>query len=54
MPFGARRLLELAFDAISDSGIDTRGRRVGCFMSGNNDMDDWVCCERHFEFELAD
>ncbi|KAJ6455209.1 hypothetical protein C8R45DRAFT_846044, partial [Mycena sanguinolenta] len=34
MPFTARRLLELSFEALSDSGIDYRGRQIGCFMSG--------------------
>ncbi|KAJ7200302.1 hypothetical protein GGX14DRAFT_572065 [Mycena pura] len=34
MPFTARRLMELSFEALSDSGIDYRRQRVGCFMSG--------------------
>lgn len=37
MPFAARRLLELAFSAIQDSGIECIGQNIGCFMSGNND-----------------
>ncbi|KAF7333968.1 Polyketide synthase [Mycena sanguinolenta] len=34
MPFTARRLLELSFEALADSGIDYRGKQIGCFMSG--------------------
>ncbi|KAJ7195057.1 hypothetical protein GGX14DRAFT_677404 [Mycena pura] len=34
-PYGARRLLDLSFQALQDSGIDTRRRNIGCFMSGN-------------------
>ncbi|KAJ7609191.1 hypothetical protein DFH06DRAFT_1247461 [Mycena polygramma] len=34
MPFTTRRLIELSFDALSDSGIDYRKRKIGCFMSG--------------------
>jgi acyl transferase domain-containing protein len=38
MPNSARRLMELSFRALLDSGIQTRGQSVGCFMSGNNDV----------------
>ncbi|KAJ6555282.1 hypothetical protein B0H10DRAFT_2201676 [Mycena sp. CBHHK59/15] len=36
MPFTARRLMELSFDALSDSGVDYRRKKVGCFMSGTS------------------
>ncbi|KAF8180698.1 hypothetical protein K438DRAFT_1976521 [Mycena galopus ATCC 62051] len=39
MPFTARRLLELSFEALSDSGIDYRGKQVGCFMTGPNNFE---------------
>ncbi|KAJ7659556.1 hypothetical protein DFH06DRAFT_1402502 [Mycena polygramma] len=35
IPYSARRLLDLSFKALLDSGIDYRGKRIGCFMSGN-------------------
>ncbi|KAF7359785.1 Polyketide synthase [Mycena venus] len=34
-PYCARRLLDLSFQALLDSGIDSRRRNIGCFMSGN-------------------
>ncbi|KAF7377231.1 Ketoacyl-synt-domain-containing protein [Mycena sanguinolenta] len=34
-PYCARRLLDLSFQALFDSGIDSRRRNIGCFMSGN-------------------
>ncbi|KIK61181.1 hypothetical protein GYMLUDRAFT_225393 [Collybiopsis luxurians FD-317 M1] len=40
MPPAARRLLELSFIAMQDSGIECSGRSIGCFMSGNNDLED--------------
>ncbi|KAK7452697.1 Mycolipanoate synthase [Stygiomarasmius scandens] len=36
MPVSARKLLELSFLALLDSGIDYRTRNIGCFMSGIN------------------
>ncbi len=39
MPNSARRLMELSFDALRDAGIRTRGEAIGCFVSGNNDLD---------------
>lgn len=33
MAVGTRRLIELSFLALLDSGIDYRGRNVGSFMS---------------------
>lgn len=39
MPNSARRLMELSFRALLDAGIQTRGQSIGCFMSGNNDLD---------------
>lgn len=42
MPNSARRLMELSFYALRDAGIQTRGQAIGCFMSGNNDLD-MVC-----------
>jgi acyl transferase domain-containing protein len=38
MPNSARRLMELSFRALLDSGIQTREQSIGCFMSGNNDL----------------
>ncbi|KAJ7672416.1 hypothetical protein DFH06DRAFT_1363281 [Mycena polygramma] len=35
MPLSARRLMELSIHALADSGIESRGQRIGCFMSGN-------------------
>ncbi|KZT62761.1 hypothetical protein CALCODRAFT_477 [Calocera cornea HHB12733] len=32
----SRKLIELAFVALQDAGIDYRGKRMGCFMSGIN------------------
>ncbi|KAJ7622564.1 hypothetical protein DFH06DRAFT_1482051 [Mycena polygramma] len=37
MPFAARRLTEIAFRALSDSGIDYRNQPIGCFTSGSSD-----------------
>ncbi|CCL98280.1 uncharacterized protein FIBRA_00274 [Fibroporia radiculosa] len=34
MPLSTRRLLETTFLALLDSGIDYRGKNVGCYMSG--------------------
>jgi acyl transferase domain-containing protein len=34
-PYSARRLLDLAFQALQDSGIEYRGQKIGCFVSGN-------------------
>ena len=34
MPLSTRKLLETAFLSLQDSGIDYRGKNVGCFMSG--------------------
>ena len=34
MALSARKLLELSFLALLDSGIDYRGKNVGCYMSG--------------------
>lgn len=39
MPHSARRLMELSFHALRDAGIQTREQAIGCFMSGNNDLD---------------
>ncbi|KAF5356753.1 hypothetical protein D9756_006516 [Leucocoprinus leucothites] len=39
MPNSARRLMELSFYALQDAGVQTRGQAIGCFMSGNNDLD---------------
>lgn len=33
MTVGTRKLIELAFLALMDSGIDYRGRNVGCYAS---------------------
>ncbi|KAJ7879268.1 hypothetical protein B0H14DRAFT_2341509, partial [Mycena olivaceomarginata] len=34
MPFTARRLMELSFEALADSGVDYRRQKVGCFVTG--------------------
>lgn len=34
MAVSTRKLIELAFLALLDSGIDYRSKNVGCFMSG--------------------
>lgn len=34
MSVSTRKLIELSFIALFDSGIDYRGRNVGCFASG--------------------
>ncbi|KAF8128037.1 hypothetical protein K438DRAFT_2141448, partial [Mycena galopus ATCC 62051] len=38
LPYSARRLLDLSFQALLDSGIESRGRHIGCFMSGNRTL----------------
>ena len=42
MPRSHRLLIERSFEALLDSGIDYRGRKVGCYMSGNNDTEQSV------------
>ncbi|KAJ7052957.1 hypothetical protein C8F01DRAFT_1331735 [Mycena amicta] len=37
-PYSTRRLIDLSFRALQDSGIDSRGQSIGCFMSGNRAM----------------
>ncbi|KAJ7776526.1 hypothetical protein DFH07DRAFT_798454 [Mycena maculata] len=39
MPFTGRRLVELSFAALADSGIDYRNKKVGCFMSGTSNFE---------------
>ena len=34
MPLSVRKLIEVTFLSLCDSGIDYRGRDVGCYMSG--------------------
>lgn len=34
MPLSTRKLVEVAFLSLQDSGIDYRGKNVGCYMSG--------------------
>ena len=34
MPLSTRKLVEVAFLGLQDSGIDYRGKTVGCYMSG--------------------
>lgn len=34
-PYSARHLLDLSFQALLDSGIDSKGQNVGSFMCGN-------------------
>ncbi|KAF7341189.1 Polyketide synthase [Mycena venus] len=40
MPYSARRLLDLSFQALLDSGVDSRHCEIGCFMSGSLDLAD--------------
>ena len=35
MAVSSRKLIELSFLALLDSGINYRGQRVGCYASGN-------------------
>lgn len=42
MPYGLRRLIEVGFRALQDSGIQSRNESVGCFVSGNNDIETQV------------
>ena len=34
MPLSTRKLVEVAFLSLQDSGIDYRGKNIGCYMSG--------------------
>ena len=34
MPLSTRKLIETTFLSLCDSGIDYRGKNVGCYMSG--------------------
>ncbi|KAI0695501.1 polyketide synthase [Cerioporus squamosus] len=34
MPLSTRKLLELSFLSLQDSGIDYRGKNIGCYMAG--------------------
>ena len=34
MPLSCRKLIEVAFLGLQDSGVDYRGKNVGCYMSG--------------------
>ncbi|KAJ7926808.1 hypothetical protein B0H13DRAFT_1971908 [Mycena leptocephala] len=38
IPYSGRRLLDLSFQALLDSGIDSRGHNIGCFMSANRPL----------------
>ncbi|KAJ6518275.1 hypothetical protein C8R47DRAFT_1312711 [Mycena vitilis] len=39
IPYSARRVLDLSFQALLDSGIESRGCKIGCFMSGNRTLE---------------
>ncbi|KAF7358664.1 Polyketide synthase [Mycena sanguinolenta] len=39
MPFATRRLMELSFEALADSGVDYRRQKVGCFMTGSGNFE---------------
>lgn len=45
MPVSTRKLLELSFLSLQDSGIDYRGKNIGCFMSGV--AHDWFSISGH-------
>lgn len=34
MPLSTRRLVETAFQSLVDSGIDYRGKNIGCYTAG--------------------
>jgi acyl transferase domain-containing protein len=36
MTASTRRVIELSFLALLDSGIDSRGKKIGTFMAGTN------------------
>jgi hypothetical protein len=36
MTASTRRVIELSFLAMLDSGIDSRGKRIGTFVAGTN------------------
>ena len=39
MPLSVRKLIEITFLSLCDSGIDYRGKNVGCYMSAvSHDM----------------
>jgi acyl transferase domain-containing protein len=38
MSNSGRRLMDLSFRALLDSGIQSRGEAIGCFMSGNQQL----------------
>lgn len=46
LSLSTRKLIELSFLALADSGIDYRGRNVGCYMAAVNhssrDLSDFV------------
>ncbi|KAF7371227.1 Polyketide synthase [Mycena sanguinolenta] len=39
MPFAARRLMELSFEALLDSGVNYRRQKVGCFITGSGNFE---------------
>ncbi|KAF7371222.1 Polyketide synthase [Mycena sanguinolenta] len=39
MPFAARRLMELSFEALADSGVNYRHQKVGCFITGSGNFE---------------
>ncbi|KAJ6473847.1 hypothetical protein C8R45DRAFT_1011985 [Mycena sanguinolenta] len=39
MPFAARRLAELAFEALADSGVNYRRQKVGCYMTSSGNFE---------------
>ncbi|KAJ6492293.1 hypothetical protein C8R45DRAFT_1137473 [Mycena sanguinolenta] len=39
MPFAARRLMELSFEALADSGVNYRRQKVGCFLTGSGNFE---------------
>ena len=45
MPISTRKLLEVSFLSLQDSGIDYRGKNVGCFTSGV--AHDWFSISGH-------
>ncbi|KAJ7205481.1 hypothetical protein GGX14DRAFT_367915, partial [Mycena pura] len=48
MPFTARRLMELSFEALADSGVDYRRQKVGCFMTGPSSFEGAVSTDGSF------
>ena len=54
MSFNARRLIELSFLSMQDSGIDFKGRDIGCFMCGDDGLEHQVISGTPRSFHSTD